>query len=496
MKRRHSSLLLALFFACPVKAPGQSGAPGVILSGTQLTAGYGLGVNTSGNRTDWVSLDPTNGIQMQYPASQDWGAVFITVGEPGNAPHPSIDLSDNKFLVVELKGPSGGQIQVGVKSATDPDTGAEIKQSVALTGDWQTQVFPLGGFAGEDLGHVYVACEFVFSGPSPLAISVRSVRYLKSLAPATAVVDLRAQGGTALGLYINGGAIDQAYGSPYVRGLHIAVLHEITCEVEELRRFDTWIFGPDKPTPVILDFISSIPDGRIVLAAVTGYNTVPNSVVQAFQMLFGTQSMNFASFYDSWAMIARKGGGTAIAESAQLSGSPYGTQSIADAKFTIGVPTSDTTPPSAGFLINGGALETTRNNLVVLDSSATVDLDSGLSPGGKMQFSNDGHTWSLAKDFQASANWYLERGSGPKRVFARYRDRDGNWSATITRNINLVDPGTLHQLPDPAVDGVCLDESGSIYSLARRERSESPATPPPHGARRYRFSRNTITHRH
>jgi len=457
--------LWPLLVAWPVLAPGQIGTPGVVLSGTQLAAGYDMGVNSSGGSTDWLSIDPSNSLRMAYPPNQEWGAVFITVGKPVAPPRPSLDFSDYHFLIVELKGPAGGQLQAGIKAAADPDTGTEIKQTVDLTGDWQTQVFPLGGFAGEELGHLYVVCEFVFSGSSPLTTYVRSVRYVKSLSPGGAAVSLRAQGGSQLGLYINGGAVDQASVYRGERGLHIAVLHEITCEVEELRRFDTWVFGPDKPAPAILDFVNSIPDGRIVFAAVTGYNTIPNSVVQTFQVVFGTEAMNSASGYNSWAMIARKGGGTAIAESIQVSSSAYGTQSVADAKITIGVPTSDTTPPSAAVRINGGALETSDNR-ATLDLSGTVDLGSGMSPGGKMQFSNDGHTWSLAKDFQASATWYLDRGSGSRQVFARFRDRDGNWSATVTRDINLIDTGSLRRFPDPAVDNMCMDESGAIYELA------------------------------
>ena len=473
-----STFLVTLLIAGPCLLLGQDAAVGTILDGPRLSPGFDIGVDSSGAKRDWLSVDPSNGLRMIYPSNQAWGTVFITVGKPVDPPRPDLDFTDFVFLVVELKGDAGRQIQVGIKSSADPDTGAEVKQTINLTGDWQTQVFPLGGFAGEDLGHLYVPCEFVFSGPQPVGVLVRSVRYVKSIAPGLGVLSLRAQGGSQLGLYINGGVINQATVLNGDRGMHLAVLHEITGEIEELRSYDTLSFSPDRPVKEALDFLNSIPEGRIVLAAVTGYNALPGELTAALQTLFGSQWIGTTVGYNSWAMISRKGLSVPLAESAQYSASPWNTQSIADAKITLASPTSDTVPPNPSFLVNGGAAKAASNR-VQLDLTATKDFGSGLSPGGKMQFSNDGRSWSVAKDFASNANWYLDRGQGANQVVARFRDRDGNWSKKVSRSIDLAESGSLVKFPDAVVDAVCVDENGTIYSLtagAVRLSSDSATT--------------------
>jgi len=47
-----------------------------------------------------------------------------------------------------------------------------------------------------------------------------------------------------------------------------------------------------------------------------------------------------------------------------------------------------------------------------------------------MRFSNDNITWSTAANYATTrSNWSLTSGNGTKTVYARYRDRAGNWSA-------------------------------------------------------------------
>jgi hypothetical protein len=91
-----------------------------------------------------------------------------------------------------------------------------------------------------------------------------------------------------------------------------------------------------------------------------------------------------------------KGTAEALAESWHEASSPYGSQAIAEAKITLDSTLQDALAPIPGLLVNSGAPDTTDNH-VALDLSAAVDLGSGQSPGGKMKFSNDGQSWSLAK---------------------------------------------------------------------------------------------------
>jgi hypothetical protein len=78
---------------------------------------------------------------------------------------------------------------------------------------------------------------------------------------------------------------------------------------------------------------------------------------------------------------------------------------------------------------------------VQLSISAT-DNESGMGAsarfpfhdGGLMQFSNDGITWSEVRPYSQSTNWKLSSGGGPKTVYARFRDRDGNWSEVVSSN--------------------------------------------------------------
>src|ERR1017187_2502504 len=60
-----------------------------VLNGTQLQPGFGMGVNSSGNLTNWLSQG-SGQMQMAYPAGQSWGAVFVTVGNPVSSNPPEL----------------------------------------------------------------------------------------------------------------------------------------------------------------------------------------------------------------------------------------------------------------------------------------------------------------------------------------------------------------------------------------------------------------------
>ena len=143
---------------------------------SKLSRGLDMGVDSSEQRRDWLSKGEGY-MKMGYPSGQDWGAVFITVGKPKDPPRPSRDVSAFKFLIVELKGETGGeQVEVGIKTNKQPDDGSEVKFPVKLTKTWQVFKFPLTKFS-VDLRNVYVVAEFVFSGERSQTVSFKGIRY-------------------------------------------------------------------------------------------------------------------------------------------------------------------------------------------------------------------------------------------------------------------------------------------------------------------------------
>jgi hypothetical protein len=160
------------FCQCPPDQP--------ILTGATLANGLSIGVNTSNNRTDWLSNDGATLI-MQYPTGQAWGAVFITPGlavPPGN--RPGRDMSRCQALVLEMSG-DAGMVDIGIKDSVQPDDGTETKVTLPITSQWQTYTIPLSKFTRVDLKRVYVLTEFVFGGPQSQTLRVRNIKYTSSV---------------------------------------------------------------------------------------------------------------------------------------------------------------------------------------------------------------------------------------------------------------------------------------------------------------------------
>ena len=166
--------LLSLFLTSMESAAQTNDFP---VFDTRLSKGLDMGVDSSEQRRDWVSKGDGY-MKMAYPSGQDWGAVFITVGKPKEPPRPSRDFSPFKFLVMELKGESGGeQVEIGIKTNRQPDDGSEIKIPVRLTKHWQIFKFPLSKFE-LDLKNVYIVSEFVFTGGTPQTVYFKSISYV------------------------------------------------------------------------------------------------------------------------------------------------------------------------------------------------------------------------------------------------------------------------------------------------------------------------------
>ncbi|MCX6621788.1 MAG: hypothetical protein NTY38_12080, partial [Acidobacteria bacterium] len=155
-----------------------AGAQGVadreIFDGRSLAAGFDIGVNSSGGRTDWLKPD-RDSMKMAYPSNQAWGSVFITFGSPKSPPRPSIDMSEFATLLVEVRGDPGTTIEIGIKDSTQPDDGTEAKVIIPVFSDFRTYAVPLTKFNRVDLRRTYVVTEFVLSGPQAQAVWFRRI---------------------------------------------------------------------------------------------------------------------------------------------------------------------------------------------------------------------------------------------------------------------------------------------------------------------------------
>jgi alpha-tubulin suppressor-like RCC1 family protein len=122
----------------------------------------------------------------------------------------------------------------------------------------------------------------------------------------------------------------------------------------------------------------------------------------------------------------------------------------------------DTVPPTGSLSINNGALSTDMATVTL-----TIDASDSASGVSSMQFSNDNQAWSSSEPFTNRRLWNLAPGSGPKTVYARFKDAAGNWStAQYSANITLnsvprIDAGGYH--------GAVLPSDGSLFTWGRNQ---------------------------
>jgi hypothetical protein len=86
----------------------------------------------------------------------------------------------------------------------------------------------------------------------------------------------------------------------------------------------------------------------------------------------------------------------------------------------------DTTPPTSTVEVNSGAPAT---NSAEVTLSVTCPDSTGCL---RMQFSNDGVTYSTPEFYSGSKAWTLSSGGGSKTVYIRVMDKAGNWSSVQT----------------------------------------------------------------
>lgn len=251
----------------------------------------------------------------------------------------------------------------------------------------------------------------------------------------------------------NGVTFDQVCGFGPGRGINIAVINQITGEIEEIYDFDTWI-DATRAAQYAEQFIAQILPERLVLIAVADANYLDDipAAVAAFQQRFGSVCVAQVDFRDSWAAISQN---TKLILEQCHKYSTTGDWVDSSVQYSLQLtPSSDTTPPTGTFRINSGA-SSANSNLVTLDFTGITDTQSGLLPGGKVRLSNDGTNWGPMLDFSASQNWILDRGSGLKTVYAQFRDRAGNWTDTQKATITLKEDTPLR--PGPSSVGFWFD---------------------------------------
>ena len=152
-----------------------------IFVGQTLASGFDMGVDTSGEQRDWVrTMDGE--ICMDYPPSQEWGAVFITVGpQAPEGSRMSKDFSMYQTLSLELSGDEGGEsVHIGLKDSTDADNGQETKMPFTnLSTEWVEYKIPLNVFTTANLSDLYIVTEFVFEPSTPPeTVCFRNIQYL------------------------------------------------------------------------------------------------------------------------------------------------------------------------------------------------------------------------------------------------------------------------------------------------------------------------------
>ncbi len=93
--------------------------------------------------------------------------------------------------------------------------------------------------------------------------------------------------------------------------------------------------------------------------------------------------------------------------------------------------TIDKILPTGSIKINAGAT-------YIKTTSGTLNLTCSDSSGcDQVRFSNDNVSWSAPEAYAATKAWTLATGDGTKTVYARFRDKAGNWSTVYSDTIVL-----------------------------------------------------------
>jgi exo-beta-1,3-glucanase (GH17 family) len=153
----------------------------VVFDNGKLSAGYEMSVDSSEHLYNWLSQSNQDGsMRMDYPTSQSWGAVFISVGQLTDSSKPYKDFSKAQTLSLTIKGESGNeQFYVGLKDANAPQNSSTEKRYLIsnTTTLWQTYHFALDSFAPTNTSILNIPVEFVFSGSTPQTVYFKTIEF-------------------------------------------------------------------------------------------------------------------------------------------------------------------------------------------------------------------------------------------------------------------------------------------------------------------------------
>jgi hypothetical protein len=163
---------------------------------------------------------------------------------------------------------------------------------------------------------------------------------------------------------------------------------------------------------------------------------------------------------------------------ALLSGDPRLTRPTVRGAFTL----TDTAPPTGTLGIHGGVT-------VVITEAIQVDATSTDGDGtgvAVIALSNDGTTWSEIPDVPGQQLlWSLGPGDGLRTVYARWRDRAGNWSDTQTATVMLNTAGGVLGSPTAVIAAPATIRNGLVPLAVTWRPGTSIA-----GVARYRVERS------
>lgn len=152
------------------------GDPDVYVDGA-LAPFFDIGVASSGGVNNWLSANDGQ-LNIDYPAGQSWGSVFLFVSTTDLKEKHTKDYSTYRKIVLELKGAEGNEgLEFGLKDSADPDDGSEQTVLLTLDSEWQQYEFNLSDFSTADLSDLYIVGLFTFKGGEPVSISVRNIQF-------------------------------------------------------------------------------------------------------------------------------------------------------------------------------------------------------------------------------------------------------------------------------------------------------------------------------
>ena len=94
---------------------------------------------------------------------------------------------------------------------------------------------------------------------------------------------------------------------PRKHGMALIVFEESRCLAETIKTYD----NGDGQSSELVDFLASVPTGRIVAASVWG--EAPYSLTEAEKMALesiGSALIRSTTYHDAWAIVGRKGAAT------------------------------------------------------------------------------------------------------------------------------------------------------------------------------------------